>query len=175
MRTAVALSLGLFLFAVMGTSIAARFTGSSANGPAARTPAPPTQAGSTQAATVAPAPSPMTGEGLVPLGPPASTRTTAPPTATASDPPVPSSAPTQGLSYEVVAQHASAADWRIVVRDRAYDVTTYIRRHPGGAETITPWCGSESTVAFQTEDGVRSYSSRAYRDLETYFIGGLAK
>lgn len=62
-----------------------------------------------------------------------------------------------------------------MVSDRVYDVTTYLQRHPGGAETIIPWCGRESTVAFQTEDGVGSHSSRAYRDLETYFVGALAR
>jgi cytochrome b involved in lipid metabolism len=60
------------------------------------------------------------------------------------------------------------------VSGRVYDVTTYLRDHPGGSRTITPWCGQESTEAFATEDGEGEHSDEAYALLEDYLIGDLA-
>lgn len=82
-------------------------------------------------------------------------------------------APQPGYPYTEVARHATSSDCWIVVNARVYDVTPYVRTHPGGAETITPWCGRESTVAYETEDGQGTHSSRADRLLDTYYIGDL--
>lgn len=73
-----------------------------------------------------------------------------------------------------IATHSSSSSCWLVVNGRVYDVTTYLRSHPGGSRTITPWCGKESTVAFATEDGRGEHSTDAYVQLERYLIGELA-
>lgn len=158
MKLAVLLTLALFTVALVGSVTAARL----------RVPAPATEASATSAPPVPASVAPIASV----TAPPATTRTPAPGT---PPPTTPTSTPTPGLTYAAVAQHASPADCWLVISNRVYDVTSYLKKHPGGAETITPWCGKESTEAFQTEDGAGSHSTRAYRDLEAYDIGGLVR
>lgn len=148
MRAVVAAALVLFLGALVGTSVAAWLDEEPAP-VARRTPAPSRTVAPAQGTPVTP------GEGA--------------PSAT-TEPLGPAPSP---LSYAGIAQHAMPEDCWIVVRDRVYDVTGYLDDHPGGEETITPWCGQESTVAFETEDGAGTHSRRAYADLEDYYIGDL--
>jgi cytochrome b involved in lipid metabolism len=149
MRAVVTVALVLFFGALVGTSVAAWLDEEPAS-VARRTPAPSRAAGTpAQGTPVAP------GEAV--------------PSATAEALELPPSP----LSYAGIAQHAMPEDCWIVVRDRVYDVTAYLDDHPGGEETITPWCGQESTVAFETEDGAGTHSRRAYADLEDYYIGDL--
>jgi cytochrome b involved in lipid metabolism len=70
-----------------------------------------------------------------------------------------------------IATHSTTSSCWLVVDGRVYDVTTYLRSHPGGSRTITPWCGKESTVAFATEDGRGEHSTDAYAQLDRYVIG----
>jgi cytochrome b involved in lipid metabolism len=72
-----------------------------------------------------------------------------------------------------IAQHASSTSCWLLIDGRVYDVTRYLRNHPGGSRTILPWCGRESTTAFATEDGRGEHSDEAYALLDEYFIGGL--
>ncbi len=163
MKAAVLLALALFTVALIGTTALARLR---APAPAVEAPATPTPA---VAVSVTPRPSATS--------PPATAGTPASgsPTSTRPQPTAPAATPLTGLTYAAVAQHSAPADCWLVISNRVYDVTSYLKKHPGGAETITPWCGKESTVAFQTEDGAGSHSSRAYRDLETYNIGDLVR
>jgi hypothetical protein len=64
------------------------------------------------------------------------------------------------------------APW-LLISGAVHDVTNYLRVHPGGAETITPWCGKEATEAFATEDGRGEHSPRAQQLLASYYIGEL--
>jgi len=52
-------------------------------------------------------------------------------------------------------------------------VTGYLTIHPGGAGTITPYCGQEATQAFATKDIGRPHSSRAASMLNDYYVGDL--
>jgi len=78
------------------------------------------------------------------------------------------------FSLSEIALHNTTASCWLLISARVYDVSTYLTRHPAGTRTITPWCGKESTVAFATEDGTGTHSSRAYGDLAEYEIGLLA-
>jgi len=73
-----------------------------------------------------------------------------------------------------IARHDDSADCWLVVAGRVYDVTAYLRQHPGGSRTILPWCGRESTEAFATEDGRGEHSPEAYHLLSGYLIGAAA-
>jgi cytochrome b involved in lipid metabolism len=46
------------------------------------------------------------------------------------------------INSETLAQHNSKSDCWIVYNDKVYDITSYLPRHPGGAGTITPFCGN---------------------------------
>lgn len=91
-------------------------------------------------------------------------------------PPVETTAPTAVPSFSPVeiAAHATTASCWLVVDGRVFDVTDYLRSHPGGSKTITPWCGKESTEAFATEDGRGEHSPAAYHELARYEIGVMA-
>lgn len=81
--------------------------------------------------------------------------------------------PARFTSAEIAVHNTTSSCW-LLIDARVYDVSTYLSRHPAGSRTITPWCGRESTVAFHTEDGEGTHSSRAYVDLAAYEIGVLA-
>jgi cytochrome b involved in lipid metabolism len=100
------------------------------------------------------------------VAPTVSTDTTVLPATTIAGPPRFSSA-------EIAVHNTTASCW-LLIDARVYDVSMYLSRHPAGSRTITPWCGKESTVAFDTEDGEGTHSSRAYDDLAAYEIGVLA-
>lgn len=79
-----------------------------------------------------------------------------------------------GITKNAVAKHASPTDCWIIVRNKAYDVTSYLgSEHPGGAETIIPFCGKEATVAFETKETGSSHSKGAWNMLDAYYIGDL--
>jgi cytochrome b involved in lipid metabolism len=74
-----------------------------------------------------------------------------------------------------VTKHSSSKDCWIIIENKVFNVTTYLRSHPGGAGTITPYCGKEATRAFQTKGGGGgNHSSRAYAQLNAFYIGDLA-
>jgi hypothetical protein len=58
------------------------------------------------------------------------------------------------------------------VFDKVYNITTYIRNHPGGASSISKICGKDGTSLFDNKHG--GSSSQALI-LSTYKIGVLAK
>jgi cytochrome b involved in lipid metabolism len=56
-------------------------------------------------------------------------------------------------SFEDVAQHASEASCWTVVNQLVYDVTSFIRKHPGGAKNILKICGKDGTSLFEGQHG----------------------
>lgn len=169
MRQAVLVAFALFVVVAVGTTVAARLAPNAqaphvtsslmpvTPGGTASPPSTTPGAGATSASAPAPASS-------TPVAPSLTTPTAAPPA------PSP-----EGLTYADVARHATLADCWIVVDGRVYDVTNYLRTHPGGIDTISPWCGKESTVAYETEDGAGTHSSRADRLLESYYVADLRR
>jgi cytochrome b involved in lipid metabolism len=71
-----------------------------------------------------------------------------------------------------IAIHNTQADCWTLVFDKVYNITTYIRNHPGGASSISKICGKDGTSIFDNKHG--GSSSQALI-LSTYKIGVLAK
>lgn len=87
---------------------------------------------------------------------------------------------TQQISAESVAQHAARDDCWMIIGKKVYDVTEYVRSHPGGSE-ILRGCGKDATTLFDTrrDNGERvgsgaPHSSGAKAALESFQIGVLA-
>jgi hypothetical protein len=72
-----------------------------------------------------------------------------------------------------VAKHNSTGDCWIIVNNKVYDVSSYLRSHPGGRGTITPYCGKEATHAFETKDNGSDHSQRAWSHLDSLYVGDL--
>lgn len=77
------------------------------------------------------------------------------------------------LSIQEVAKHNSTQDCWIIVSSNVFNVSSYLFAHPGGAETIIPYCGGEATNAFATKDksNAKDHTSSAYSLLNNYLIG----
>jgi cytochrome b involved in lipid metabolism len=82
---------------------------------------------------------------------------------------------TNNITLVELANHNSSSDCWVIVNDKVYNVTNYLPMHPAGLDKITPYCGSDATVAFETRSGRGSHSPRAQSVLDTYFIGNLGK
>ena len=52
-------------------------------------------------------------------------------------------------SREDVEQHFDESDCWIIVRDRVYDVTSFLDEHPGGIDIIVEYAGLDATSAFE--------------------------
>ncbi len=68
-----------------------------------------------------------------------------------------------------IAKHSSTSDCWIIIDSRVYDVTTYLKAHPGGAGSIATYCGKDASAAFA---GL-PHSSYASSLLSAYFVGAL--
>ncbi|RAH70050.1 uncharacterized protein BO66DRAFT_401732 [Aspergillus aculeatinus CBS 121060] len=68
-----------------------------------------------------------------------------------------------------VAGHKSRDDLWIAVRGKVYNVTDYVRDHPGGAEVLMDVAGLDATEAYEDV----GHSEDADEILETYLIGTL--
>jgi hypothetical protein len=71
-----------------------------------------------------------------------------------------------------VAIHNTQSSCWTVVFEKVYNITTYIKSHPGGASSISKICGKDGTSIFDNKHG--GSSSQALI-LSTYKIGVLAK
>ncbi|ADM10966.1 cytochrome B5 [Encephalitozoon intestinalis ATCC 50506] len=54
----------------------------------------------------------------------------------------------RALSVEEVSKHNKLEDCWIIMDGTVYDVTDFLRVHPGGAETIMKYAGKDCTDAF---------------------------
>ena len=77
-----------------------------------------------------------------------------------------------------VAKHNTSNDCWIIVNNKIYDVSQYLKfnLHPGENATITPYCGKEATRAFDTKDrsNPKPHSTNANSMLTDYYVGDLA-
>ena len=116
-------------------------------------------------------------------GSPTVARTPAQPTVTASatavarTPAQPTATGSATISAQEVAMHDSPDDCWIIVSNKVYDVSSCLESHPGGADTITPYCGEEATRAFETKDLSREedHSPIAYDHLDSLYVGDLGE
>lgn len=73
------------------------------------------------------------------------------------------------FSKSEVASHASEDSCSIIFEESVYDVTAYLKHHPGGIASILLNGGEDST-----EDFLAIHSEKARNMLEGYYIGDLA-
>lgn len=79
-----------------------------------------------------------------------------------------------------VAEHASSNDCWTIINNNAYNITGYIKDHPGGEEIVLRACGKDATAQFTTRrDGQERigsgtpHSPNARETLERFRIGSL--
>ncbi|XP_055710701.1 uncharacterized protein LOC129806260 [Phlebotomus papatasi] len=73
------------------------------------------------------------------------------------------------ISLEEVANHDSASDCWIVIYDRIYDVTKFLKLHPGGDYLLLENAGRDATIAFRGS----GHSQEAVDSLKKWMIGQL--
>jgi cytochrome b involved in lipid metabolism len=71
---------------------------------------------------------------------------------------------------DVEARNSEADCWT-AIRGEVYDLTEWIRQHPGGARGILSLCGTDGTQAFEGQHGGRDGPEST---LDGYVIGSLA-
>jgi nitrate reductase (NAD(P)H) len=67
-----------------------------------------------------------------------------------------------------VAKHNTAIDCWLIINSKVYNTTDYLNSHPGGAQTIIPYCGTDATAAY---DAVMKHGVKASAELATIIIG----
>jgi hypothetical protein len=103
------------------------------------------------------------------LAPTPSASPTSRPTPTAT--PTPTKSADSGISRAQVAQNNTAAKCWSIIDGVVYDLTQWIRSHPGGAAPIEFLCGKDGTNAFNAQHGGRPNPAAR---LATFLLGPLA-
>lgn len=75
-----------------------------------------------------------------------------------------------GYTLAEVAQKNTSADCWVAIDGGVYDLTMWIRSHPGGAGAITQLCGKDGTSQFL---GMHGGQARPASTLDGYYIGPL--
>lgn len=78
----------------------------------------------------------------------------------------------EGLTAAEVAKHNTTADCYASVGDKVYDLTAWIKKHPGGEQAIIGLCGTDATAKFTKQHGS---SANAQAALSSLFIADLNK
>jgi hypothetical protein len=95
------------------------------------------------------------------------------PSAAASSTPTPTPAPTKvGYTMAQVRANNTAANCWAVINDSVYDLTNWIKSHPGGSGAIVGLCGTDGSSSFSSKHGNQS---RPAAQLNSYRLGPLAK
>jgi len=93
------------------------------------------------------------------------------PSAVATSTPTP--APTKvGYTMTQVRANNTAANCWAVIDDSVYDLTKWIKSHPGGSGAIVNLCGTDASAAFSAKHGNQS---RPAAQLSSYRLGPLAQ
>ncbi|KAJ5705566.1 hypothetical protein N7536_001255 [Penicillium majusculum] len=66
-----------------------------------------------------------------------------------------------------VAAHKTKNDLFVIIHGKVYDITDYVRDHPGGADVLLDVAGTDATAAYEDV----GHSEDASEILETYLIG----
>ncbi len=104
------------------------------------------------------------------------TESSASPTAsaTATATPTQSASPTQsaaGYTMAEVAKRNTQTECWVAIDGGVYDLTDWIRQHPGGSGSIRALCGTDGTNQFISQHGGESRPSST---LDRYYLGPLA-
>lgn len=79
--------------------------------------------------------------------------------------------PAKSYTLSQVKKHNKATDCWTVVGKNVYNLTGWIKKHPGGSGAIVGMCGKNATKAFSAQHGSGGAAGRA---LSSYKIGTLA-
>ena len=79
------------------------------------------------------------------------------------------------ITVTEVTKHNTSGDCWVIISEKVYNVTSYLNLHPAGPGTITPYCGKDATVAFDTKGGRGSHSQRAKNTLDNYYVGNVLR
>ncbi len=71
------------------------------------------------------------------------------------------------LTAALVSQHSLASDCWVTAGNNVYNVTSYIKSHPGGQSNITRYCGQDIAAAFASQ----GHSANASSIFASYKIG----
>eukprot|EP00249_Psilotum_nudum_P010868 c22817_g1_i1 orf=305-679(+) len=71
-------------------------------------------------------------------------------------------------TLEEVSKHNTRTDCWIIIKDKVYDVTSYVEEHPGG-DAILNHAGDDSTKGFYGPQ----HASRVFDMVDEFYIGGL--
>jgi|GEM_PF-819307 len=91
----------------------------------------------------------------------------------ATEEPSPSPTPeetTLGYTLAQVSQRDSAAECWVAIDGGVYDLTSWIRSHPGGSGAILNLCGKDGTSSFTSQHGGQA---RPTSTLDGYYIAAL--
>lgn len=80
---------------------------------------------------------------------------------------------TRYFSEQEVARHCTKESCWVLVGTRVYDVTSFLRMHPGGEALILRRSGSD--ISRQLDGPPHRHSENARRWLEQYYIGDIDK
>lgn len=75
---------------------------------------------------------------------------------------------TKSYSKSQVAKHNTAGNCWTIVGKNVYNLTSYAKKHPGGASRIVRLCGKNGTAAFRNQHGT---VGRANQVLKAYKVG----
>lgn len=75
-----------------------------------------------------------------------------------------------GFSMADVAAHNNADSCYVAVGTKVYNVTDWIKQHPGGQQAILGLCGTDGTAAFSAQHGS---NAKAQAALASFLIGDL--
>lgn len=87
----------------------------------------------------------------------------------------PDAAAAISLTLTEIGKHNSAADCWMIINTKVYDLTNYLRSHPGGPSAISPYCGRDGTTAFATKDSGRPHSPTADSLLASFYLGDIGQ
>ncbi len=76
------------------------------------------------------------------------------------------SASVKTFSMADIASHSDATSCYTAIRGDVYDLTTWIKEHPGGSRSILKICGKDGTTAFVGEHGGRSPQEQMLADFK---------
>jgi len=88
--------------------------------------------------------------------------------------PAPAPAPVTKTGYTLaeVAQHSTASSCYTTINDGVYDLTSFIKKHPGGAANIMKICGKDGTSLFENQ---HEGDAKPEATLASFYLGDLIK
>ena len=87
----------------------------------------------------------------------------------------PAAGATGSITAALLATHSSDQSCWLLIEGRVYDVTRFLRKHPGSQLPVLKMCGKESTEAFLTQGGRGSrHSYEAVDKLKQFYVGDYA-